>query len=427
MKNLLSLILLGFTIATSLAQEENFQNATSLFSGAKLIKTPPSYSISSSTGLVNNYSSESLIDGSQQKVWCSAQGKKAPFVFEIELVETYILTEFEFNNKVENLIGICAKDVVVEVSPTKISPVFKKVLSATLKERDISKFTIEPAEARLVRLIINSNYGNNEYTELAEFNAIGKTKIQDIQLININGEWNSNWDNLTFRQNGTLVQGNYVYNKGVIRYGGIQRNKVTYTWIEDIVKRKGNTIMFMNEEGEELVGIWCYDNDWTNYGFWILNRKAATPIKPVVVEDVVQEFIPLEIKEIKTETNIVKEMEKELKTQKKIVVYGINFQFNSAEILPESYSVLRQIYEVLNNNAAMKIRIEGHTDNRGTDEYNMNLSLKRSESVKKFFTKLGIEENRILAEGKGESKPVADNETEMGRSLNRRVEIHLVD
>lgn len=419
------LLLICFQIINSYAQEDYNQNASSLFSGARLVKAPASYGQSSSTGLVSNYSPESIIDGSQEKIWCSNQKSPLPFVFEIELVETYIITELEFNNIVENYSGICAKDVVVEVSPSKKSRVYTTVLSTTIKEKDISRFKIESAVARVIRITIKSNYGNAEYTEMAEFQAFGKPKVQDIKLINIDGAWNSNWDNLTFRQNGTLVEGNYIFNNGTIRFGGIQRNKVSYTWIEDVIKRRGNTLMFMNEEGDELVGIWCYNNDWSNYGFWILNRNSGIPFSPLTNEEVSKEPSPIEIKEIKTETNIVREMENELKSQKKMVVYGINFKFNSAEILTESYTVLRQIYEVLNKNATMEIRIEGHTDNRGSDEYNTNLSLKRAESVRQFFIQLDIDKNRIVAEGKGERMPVADNESEMGRLLNRRVEIHL--
>lgn len=424
MKNSLSAFLFLVLISQTFAQDDARQNVASLFSGARILKYPASYTTSSSTGMVKNFSPDALIDNSQQKIWCSYQNKSAPFVFEIELVETYIISEFEFNNIVENFAGIGAKEVMIEVSPVKKSPVFSKVLTATLKEKDISKFTIVPSEARIIRLTILSNHGHLQYTELAEFKAWGEPKIKDIQLIQIDGHWNSNWDALTFKQRGTLVDGNYVFNNGVIRFGGIQRNKITYTWVEDVIKRKGSTIMFMNEEGNELIGIWCYDNNWNEYGFWILNRAKGIPLTPYVADI---ESSQLDIKEIKTETSVVKEIENELKSQKKIVVYGINFSFNSAEILSESHVVLRQILAVLENNPNMKIRIEGHTDDIGSDDYNNRLSLQRAKSVKKFFENAGINSARLQAEGKGETKPVASNDSEMGRSLNRRVEIHLVE
>lgn len=421
------LFLLLFCAVTAMAQEERSQNAASLFSGARLTRQPVSYSTSSSTGLVRNYSSEALIDGSQQKIWCSAQNKRGPFVFELELVETFVISELEFSNIVEAYAGIGAREVVVELAATKKAPSYTTVLRTSLKENDQSRFKIDPQEARLIRLTILSNYGHPQYTELAEFKAIGTPKVQDLQLIRIDGGWNSNWGGLTFRQNGTLVEGNYVFNRGVIRYGGIQRNKVTYTWIEDVIKRKGNTVMFMNEEGDELIGIWCYDNDWSQYGFWILNRKKGIPFEPQVNEEPLPEAVPSELVNIKPEASIVQQMEQELKVQKKMVVYGINFKFNSAELLAESYTVLRQIFEVLQKNTGMKIRIEGHTDDRGSDEYNRKLSLQRAEAVRQFFIRSGIEANRLQAEGKGELQPVADNESELGRSLNRRVEMHLVD
>ncbi len=424
MKHLFLFLLVVGALHTA-AQEDRSQNAASLFSGARLIRQPASYSASSSTGLVRNYSSEGLIDGSQQKIWCSAQKKRGPFVFEIELVETFVITELEFNNIVESYTGIGTNEVLVEFAPSKKSPVYTTVLRTSLREGGTSSHKIEPQEARLIRLTILSNHGNSEYTELAEFKAMGTPKVQDLQLIQIDGGWNSNWGGLTFRQNGTLGEGNYVFNRGVIRYGGIQRNKVTYTWIEDVIKRKGNTVMFMNEEGDELIGIWCYDNDWSQYGFWILNRKKGIPFEPQVKDE--PEPVPAVIEKIKPETAIIQQMEQELKVRKKMVVYGINFKFNSAELLSESYNVLRQIYEVLEKNTSMKIRIEGHTDDRGTEEYNQKLSLQRAEAVKQFFVRLGIDATRLQSEGKGEVQPVADNDSELGRSLNRRVEMHLVE
>jgi outer membrane protein OmpA-like peptidoglycan-associated protein len=410
-----------------LAQSENKINAVSLFSGARLTKYPKSFTLSSSTGLVKNFSPEALIDGSQDKIWCSAEAKAAPFIFEIELIETFMISEFEFSNMVENYPGICAKDFFIEVSPVKETPQYTKVLSAKLDERGITKFTIDPIETRKIRLTIKSNYGHRTFTELGEFKAFGVPKMGNIQTIDIQGRWASNWGDLNFVQNGTLVEGNYVFNNGLIRFGGIQRNRVTYTWIEDVIGRKGNTLMFLNEEGNELVGIWCYDNDWTNYGFWVLSRDERNPFQAYVEVVVEPEKFLEEMQGISTQNSVVQQMETELIQMGKLVVYGINFKFNSAEILPESYGVLKQIYEVLLKNEGIQIRIEGHTDNIGADEYNNRLSLQRAEAVKQFFIEMGIGADRIVTSGKGKTVPVADNDTEMGRSLNRRVEIHLLE
>ncbi|NPV12278.1 MAG: OmpA family protein [Ignavibacteria bacterium] len=110
-----------------------------------------------------------------------------------------------------------------------------------------------------------------------------------------------------------------------------------------------------------------------------------------------------------------------------MTLYGVNFKKNSAEILQESLPVLQQVLEVLKSSSNINIRIEGHTDNVGSAEYNLKLSRERADAVKEFLIKNGIEQNRISVIGKGEEFPIADNETEIGRSLNRRVEIHVVE
>lgn len=102
---------------------------------------------------------------------------------------------------------------------------------------------------------------------------------------------------------------------------------------------------------------------------------------------------------------------------------GILFDVNAASIKPESAGVLKEIGTVLKENGDVKIRIIGHTDSDGADAANLELSKKRSEAVKAALAKdYGIDESRMETEGKGETKPVADNKTKEGKAQNRRVE-----
>jgi outer membrane protein OmpA-like peptidoglycan-associated protein len=73
------------------------------------------------------------------------------------------------------------------------------------------------------------------------------------------------------------------------------------------------------------------------------------------------------------------------------------------------------------------VMIEGHTDNVGSDDYNMGLSQRRADSVKAYLMGEGINGNRLVAYGKGESSPVASNDTASGRRQNRRVEVIIAD
>ena len=103
---------------------------------------------------------------------------------------------------------------------------------------------------------------------------------------------------------------------------------------------------------------------------------------------------------------------------------NVLFDFDKAEIKAEAYPQLDAIAEILEQNPTMSIELQGHTDNVGTKEYNMDLSMRRSNAVAAYLVDKGIARNRMATTGFGFTKPVALNGTDFGRSLNRRVEIH---
>jgi OOP family OmpA-OmpF porin len=105
------------------------------------------------------------------------------------------------------------------------------------------------------------------------------------------------------------------------------------------------------------------------------------------------------------------------------VVKGITFEYKKWDIKEEFDSNLSNIVDVLQKNPHMNIRIEGHTDNIGSMEYNIDLSQKRAQAVKDYLVEKGIDESRVSIIGFGYKKPIAPNDTEEGRSLNRRAEI----
>lgn len=105
-------------------------------------------------------------------------------------------------------------------------------------------------------------------------------------------------------------------------------------------------------------------------------------------------------------------------------VYGIHFDFDKANIKPESEPILKEISNFLKQNSGLEILIVGHTDNVGKINYNMKLSRARAEAVvNELVTKYGVAEDRLTPFGVGPLAPVASNETEEGRALNRRVEL----
>jgi len=103
----------------------------------------------------------------------------------------------------------------------------------------------------------------------------------------------------------------------------------------------------------------------------------------------------------------------------------ILFDFNRADLRPESKSTLRTLANNFRQYPDEVITVEGHTDNVGSPEYNQGLSERRAHSVRSYLIDEGVASSHVEARGYGESRPKATNSTPEGRQLNRRVEIHI--
>jgi len=112
-----------------------------------------------------------------------------------------------------------------------------------------------------------------------------------------------------------------------------------------------------------------------------------------------------------------------LASQGKAVFYGILFDFDKADIKAESQPQLAEMAKFLKSNAALRVYVIGHTDNKGTLDYNVRLSNQRAEAVVKALRAQGIDAGRLTARGLGPLAPVATNRTEDGQAKNRRVEL----
>lgn len=112
-----------------------------------------------------------------------------------------------------------------------------------------------------------------------------------------------------------------------------------------------------------------------------------------------------------------------LDAQGRAALYGITFEFNKADIRPESRPQIEQIIAYLKANPQVGIVVAGHTDAKGAFDYNVELSRRRAQAVVQALTGGGIAGNRLVPFGAGMASPVATNDTEAGQALNRRVEI----
>jgi outer membrane protein OmpA-like peptidoglycan-associated protein len=104
----------------------------------------------------------------------------------------------------------------------------------------------------------------------------------------------------------------------------------------------------------------------------------------------------------------------------------IRFANGKDTILFDSYPLLDEIGQAIQDNPKMQVSIEGHTDSNGSDAFNLKLSQKRAEAVRDYLIARGIQADRLKATGYGETKPIAPNDTEEGREKNRRVEFNII-
>jgi outer membrane protein OmpA-like peptidoglycan-associated protein len=120
----------------------------------------------------------------------------------------------------------------------------------------------------------------------------------------------------------------------------------------------------------------------------------------------------------------VKTINLRLTVDGRVALYGVQFDFNEAEIKPTSEATISSIASVMQANPKLKISVVGHTDSLGPHEMNMRLSKQRADAVvKELRTKHKIPAGRMFAAGAGFLAPLSTNDTEKGRALNRRVEL----
>jgi len=117
------------------------------------------------------------------------------------------------------------------------------------------------------------------------------------------------------------------------------------------------------------------------------------------------------------------DLERAIAEKGSVAIYGIHFDTGKATLRPDSTPALEAVLTLINGKPGSRWIIAGHTDNQGSADPNQNLSEARAASVVKWLTGHGVAANRLVPQGFGMKHPVADNSTESGRALNRRVEI----
>ncbi|MBN2378858.1 OmpA family protein [candidate division WOR-3 bacterium] len=134
--------------------------------------------------------------------------------------------------------------------------------------------------------------------------------------------------------------------------------------------------------------------------------------------------------DLTNETQVVEILENivlvSLKKDTVVRINNIFFAFDEYTLRPESYPELNRLAEILKEYPDIRVEIAGHTDNQGTDEYNLELSGRRAQSVVDYLIQAGYNQANLIPKGYGESKPIDTNETDEGRAKNRRVEFRFI-
>jgi outer membrane protein OmpA-like peptidoglycan-associated protein len=210
---------------------------------------------------------------------------------------------------------------------------------------------------------------------------------------------------VTFRPNLTLVTG-IIYDA--------ETNQPLEATITLIDNEKGDTIAVLTSNaasGKYLISLPA----GRNYGIAVTAPGYAFHSENFIVETT-QGY-----REVRKDIGLNK-----YKTGTVIILRNIFFDFDKATLRPESKAELERVYQLLVENPRLKIRIAGHTDSMGSDEYNQKLSENRARSVYEYLIQRGISADRLSYIGYGESKPVDTNETDEGRQNNRRVELEIL-
>jgi outer membrane protein OmpA-like peptidoglycan-associated protein len=380
-------------------------NLLSWGAGALIVQAPPSYSDS------GNWSPDALLDELPNTGWATKAGDLTPKVFVFELADRSQITSLAFDTaQVENR-GRGAKALKVEISDSEdggFTPIATPSLAPVM---DHQKFALKtPAAGRYLRLTVLSNWGDSQYMEIMDVYAYGKPLVQRA-LANNSGAFSSTYGNFHMQQTGATVNGCYEWNNGLIENGGFDGRVLRFTWTEGAVggnRHGGPAMLIFADDGQSFTGFWWHDGntsgspngDW--HGTRVSRDVGSCPYWKPGAGNAVEE---------------------QLQSEGRARLYGILFDTDSDHLKDESKPTLDELVAAARAQPSWNFAIEGHTDNVGSDAHNQALSEKRAISVKAYLVAAGVDANRLTTQGFGASRPVASNDTALGRSQNRRVEI----
>ena len=380
------------------------QSLVSVSAGAYVVKRPREW--------MDDESAFHMLDEKPRTVWASPRGDINEETIVIALPEKTLLKTLEFDNSHVDaqFTGCSAKDITVEMSDTSENDGFQKIADVSLKDREENQRFPVSAEVpgRWVRLTIKNNHNPSDQDntiELSEFRAFGE-QFTHTPLPNISGTYETYFTNsLHLKQEGMSVTGCYEAREGRLE-GGIEGRTFKFTYYELNAGKNqemGVGVMVFSPDGKQLFSLWQGGGrERLILGEKKTDNVGSCPGWKSEVED---------------------QMTKEMEEFGRVRVYGVNFDSDKDVIKDESKPTLDKIVAMLKAKPDWKITIEGHTDSTSTPQHNQGLSERRAASVKNYLVTAGIDGSRLTTVGYGQTKPVASNDTPIGRAQNRRVEL----
>ncbi len=374
-------------------------NLLDLGDGAMPVVEAPSY---------GTWPAVQMIDDAPRTGWASHSGKVSNNVFVFELPVPGVPARFEFDTASIDGANRGAKDVVVEVSAVSMDAGFEPVLRASLADRkDGQAFPASKSvEGRFVRLTIVNNHGDGQWSELMGFRAFGPrgTAPAGPQVV---GTFDTNYNRFHLRQQGTAISGCYESREGLFT-GTVEGRVAKLTWTESGGQTHGPAVFLFAPDGKSFRGYWWVDTDRAKgpNGAWT-GRRASAEVGSCP----------------HWSGSVGGQLRSDLAAQGRARLNGILFDTDSARLRSESLPTLDEVVRLLAGEPSWSVLVEGHTDSTSTAAHNQALSEQRAKSVVNYLTGKGVAASRLSAAGFGQSRPVADNATELGRAQNRRVEL----
>ncbi len=396
-------LVVAYTLPAFADKVDTKNNLASFGAGAIVIKQPAVYS--------DSWSGFWLLDEDPVTGYAPPEGDLTPKEFVIELADTDSIAEVSFDSAQAETGARSSKDVSVEISD-KADGGWQPLVTATLAEStDNQHFPVKtPKTGRYLKLTLKTNHGDAKYNELMGFGAYGKVVTKQ-PVADFSGAFETTqFGAFRIKQTGITAIGCYEHKNGMITNAGFDGRVLRFTWSEVTNEsHSGPAILVFPSDGKSFLGLWWNGVDAHPAGRWDGVFKSKTI-------GVCPHFnFPAQ----KAGGDVADALRKDGRVR----IYGITFDTDSDHLKDESKLVLEQLVATAKAEPTWKLAIEGHTDSSGAADHNQTLSEKRAASVKAYLVKAGVKADRLTTSGFGATKPVSSNDTSLGRSQNRRVEV----